>query len=31
MTEHPITRRYADKIFLHDERDRPWCAMLVYW
>src|SRR2546423_15223097 len=26
LRDHPLTRRYRDKVMVFDERDRPWCA-----
>jgi hypothetical protein len=26
ITAHPLARRFPDRIFVYDERDRPWCA-----
>jgi hypothetical protein len=26
VREHPLTGRFAEKTFVYDERDRPWCS-----
>lgn len=26
MRDHPLTKRFRDRVMTYDERDRPWCA-----